>query len=69
MMRIYCSDPQTREFFFKAVGLYNREKGQRTGLSIKSLDEFRLQVAMELGLPPPVINVDMAWIATLAGAK
>jgi hypothetical protein len=69
MMRIYCSDPQTREFFIKALGLYNPDKGQPTGISIKSLDDFRLQVARELELPPPVRNEDMAWIVSLTGAK
>jgi hypothetical protein len=69
MMRIYYSDPQTRMSFINAVGLHDPTLGKPPGLSIRALNDFRLQVAKELGLPPPVNDEKLAWIVTLTGAK
>ena len=50
-MLIYCKDPKnTVNAFYNAVGLYNPSIESAPGISPKYLDDFRKQVALELGL-------------------
>jgi hypothetical protein len=69
-LRIYCKYPETINAFRKALGIYNPSTGQKPlGIDIKSLDDFRVQVAKELDLNNPIgLDANLAWISGLAGA-
>jgi hypothetical protein len=67
-MRLYCSAPQTRATFIRALGLYNPTVGKPKGVDIAALDECRKQVARELELPEPISDPNLTWISNLTGA-
>ena len=69
-MIIYCQNPQkTVGTFRKAIGLYDPTiSGQSPGVDLKSLEEFRKNIARELNLPEVTFtDPNMVWIASLAG--
>ena len=68
-MRIYCGDPRTRQCFIRALGLHNPTVSSAPGADVAALDEFRKQISRELGLPEPLSDPNIAWIAGLAGAR
>lgn len=68
-MRVYCQFPETLTSFRTALGLHSPETQKSSGISLAALDQFRMQVALELGLPGPVgRDKDLAWITSLTGA-
>ena len=67
-IRIYCGDPQTRQLFIKALGIYDPTTGKPPGVDITALDKFRKQVAHKLDLPEPISDPNRIWISGLAGA-
>ena len=70
-MLIYCKDPKnTVNAFYNAVGLYNPSIESAPGISPKYLDDFRKQVALELGLQEfKATDPKRTWIASLTGTK
>jgi hypothetical protein len=70
-MLIYCKDPQkTITTFYGAIGLYNPDVESVPGVRLKCLDDFRRQVAFELGLPEfKFRDSDKIWLYSLSGTK
>ncbi len=70
-MVIYCKDPQnTVTAFYNAIGLYNPDVESAPGIRLKYLDDFRKQVALELGLPKfKFSDPNKTWIYSLTGTK
>lgn len=70
-MIIFCADPQTTiDIFQRAIGLHNPQFESPKIYSAGGIQDFRVQVAKELNLPPVIFSDSTkTWISRLPGGE
>ena len=67
-MLIYCARPETTvKAFMRTIGCHNPEVESAPAVTMAGVNNFRKEVARELGLPVADYDPDKSWIYTMPG--